>query len=59
MEAEADARVTEKDYAAKRSVEETASDMISKAEAERSKRERKRLKKGPRLWLRLRKRGRR
>ena len=40
-------------------MEEAASEMIAKSEAKRAKRERKRLKKGSRLWLRLRKKGRR
>ena len=40
MEAKAEARVTEKTYAAKRAAEEAATEIIAKAEAERAKRER-------------------
>ena len=40
MEAEAEARVTEKAYAAKRAAEEAAAEIIAYAEVERSKRER-------------------
>ena len=40
MEAEAEARVTEKAYAAKRAAEEATAEIRSRAEAERAKRER-------------------
>ena len=41
MEAEAEARVTEKAYAKKIEAEEAAADIIPKAEVERAKRERR------------------
>ena len=40
MEAKAEARVIEKAYVAKRAAEEAAAEIISKAEAERTNRER-------------------
>ena len=40
MEAEAEARVTDKSYAAKRAAEEAATEIIAKAEAEMLKRDR-------------------
>ena len=60
VEAEAEARVTEKAYAVKRAAEEAVAEIRARAEAKIAKRERgKRLRQGPRLRLRSRKRRRR
>ena len=56
VEAESEVRVTEKAYIVKRAAEEASTDIISRAEDKRAKKESgKRLRQGPRPRLRSRK----